>query len=264
MIREERATRAVADALQLKNEQLNFYLESLRKQQADIFRVAPGEPGAGDEMTINEELIKISEVMRNVETNLNRESLALATSLADSFSRTFTDRLVMFMSGDGQVTIQQLAVDIGKTLVTTLIQAIIKEMLISPLQKIIAQWVQGGGGSVGDFSFLGSLWQGIKGFLPFFGHGGMIVPPGAMQKFQHGGVVRGPTLGVLGEEGSEIVARMKPMGSKEKGEQLVQNIYLVDQRPGRLGPDDVVLAIAGDLARGGKTAAAVKNVLRTA
>lgn len=333
VVRGARADREATDALQLKNEQLNFYLESLRKQQTEIFKAAP-DPLAGDEMTIQEEMVQISEVMRNVETNLNRESLAMATSMADSFSRTFTDRLVMFISGDGQITIQQLAADIGKTLVTTLIQAIIKEMLISPLQKIIAQWVNGGSGQASDFSLFGAISDtgrtaslfggsggtggiggafsagsslfGLLGKLPIgpggmaigewaslsstlaqmesglaagagagfssiwssilslfgFAHGGMVVPPGALQKFQHGGVVRGPTMGVIGEEGPEIVARMKPMRPGDEGGDLHQNIYLVDQRPPRLGRNDVLLIIDDDMRRGGKTAKGVENVVR--
>ena len=98
----------------------------------------------------------------------------------------------------------------------------------------------------------------------FFGKGGMVIPRGAMRAFATGGVVRGPTLGVIGEEGPEIVARMKPAGARDSGgEPIMQNIYLVDQRPGRLGPNDVVMIVAGDMAKGGRTAQATKNVVRT-
>ena len=89
------------------------------------------------------------------------------------------------------------------------------------------------------------------------------MPPGALQKFQRGGVVRGPTMGVIGEEGPEIVARMKPMRlGDEGGGDLRQNIYLVDRRPPRLERNDVLLIIEDDMHRGGKTAKGVENVVR--
>ena len=115
----------------------------------------------------------------------------------------------------------------------------------------------------------GGWWESIMKFFGsiggFFGfaHGGMVMPQGALQKFQHGGVVRGPTLGVIGEEGPEIVARMKPMRSGEdNGGDLHQNIYIVDQRPPRLGRNDVLLIVDDDMQRGGRTAKGVKNVVR--
>jgi hypothetical protein len=42
----------------------------------------------------------------------------------------------------------------------------------------------------------------------------------------------------------------------------VQNIYLVDQRPPRLGPNDVVLIVSDNMQHGGAAAKAVKNVVK--
>jgi len=50
--------------------------------------------------------------------------------------------------------------------------------------------------------------------------------------------------------------------SREKPEDIQQQIFLVDQRPPRLGPRDVVLLVADDMERGGKTAKSLSNVIR--
>jgi len=91
------------------------------------------------------------------------------------------------------------------------------------------------------------------------------MPVATLRKFQKGGVVRGPTLGVIGEEGDEIVARMKPARQQDAGwQELKQNIYLVDDRRKvpPLGPRDVIMIVADDMNRGGDTAKTTQNVIK--
>ncbi len=122
----------------------------------------------------------------------------------------------------------------------------------------------GGGGGGGILSTLSS----VLNFLPFFGKGGVIssrglsgIPRGAIKKFQSGGVVNGPTLGVLGEEGPEIVARMKPGGAQDESP-IMQNIILVDERRQNLGPNDVELIVTDSIERGRGVAKSVQNVIK--
>jgi hypothetical protein len=140
-------------------------------------------------------------------------------------------------------------------------------------------------GGAGDFfgkifGGAGDFFKLIGGFLGFGGaaHGGMFVPSqlsnavssGAIKKFRSGGMTRGPVLGVLGEEGPEIVARMKPAGAHDRvagggdggGEGLQQNIFLVDQRRPNLGPNDVEIIIEDSINRGRGVAKSVTNVVR--
>ena len=94
---------------------------------------------------------------------------------------------------------------------------------------------------------------------------GNFMPVATLRKFQKGGVVRGPTLGVIGEEGDEIVARMKPARQQDAGwQELKQNIYLVDDRRKvpPLGPRDVIMIVADDMNRGGDTAKTTQNVIK--
>ncbi len=98
------------------------------------------------------------------------------------------------------------------------------------------------------------------------GPGATTIPSGAIRKFQSGGVVRGPTLGLLGEEGDEIVARMKParvQDTERSEQQIMQNIFLVDQRRQNLGPNDVELIITDGLGRKRGLREAVQNVIRS-
>lgn len=128
------------------------------------------------------------------------------------------------------------------------------------------------GGGFGGFSFGGGGWDWSQiadsldimfaeargGYLP-----GNFVPVGALRKFAAGGMAGGPTLGVIGEEGPEIVARMKPARPGDTGGgNIEQRIFLVDQRPPRIGPRDVVLYVAADMRAGGRAADAVLNVIK--
>ena len=148
---------------------------------------------------------------------------------------------------------------------------------MSSINQIMAMFGEGDGifsKILGVFSQLPKLFQvfewipkifGAIGGIFGFAKGGMVFPKGAIQSFQHGGIVRnGPVLATVAEEGPELVARMKPARKEDKeGEKIEQRIILVDERPrGRLGPNDIVKVISGDMARGGETSNAILHVLR--
>jgi hypothetical protein len=96
--------------------------------------------------------------------------------------------------------------------------------------------------------------------------GGMVVPPGTLYKFARGGMVRnGPIHAIVGEEGPELIARVKPSRpgvDDDHGAPIHQTIILSDQRRPPLGRDDVLLIVHDDMQRGGKTAKGVENILR--
>ena len=131
----------------------------------------------------------------------------------------------------------------------------------------------GGGGSSGGgfFDFIGSLFGGLFGGAA---NGAMIGPAqlgtavssGAIRKFRAGDMVRGPTLGVLGEEGPEIVARMKPAGAHDSGGggggEITQTLWVVDQRRPNLGPNEIELVIEDSMNRGRGVSKAVTNVIK--
>jgi hypothetical protein len=134
--------------------------------------------------------------------------------------------------------------------------------------------VSGGEGGGGFLSLFGGGGEGeiIGENLGGMAHGGMIFPSGTLQRFAQGGYAStGPTVAVVGEEGPELVARMKPgrpgidyktTPDKQDDKPIHQNIYLVDQRPPRLGREDVVMIVHENAERGGKVAQAMKNVIR--
>ena len=159
-----------------------------------------------------------------------------------------------------------------------LIEEITKMAILGPLKGIFASDALSGNKSSGGL--FGGIFKSIFGLIGLgglFGGGsdiairgdakggylpGNFIPVGPLRKFAAGGMASGPTLGVIGEEGPEIVARMKPARAGDMGGDIKQNIYLVDARPPRLGPKDVVLYIAADMRSGGKTADAVQNVIK--
>lgn len=137
--------------------------------------------------------------------------------------------------------------------------------------------LSGTGGS-GIMDGIGSFFKLIGSFFGFGGaaDGAMVFPSqlsnavssGAIRKFRSGGMTRGPVLGVIGEEGPEIVARMKPAGAHDRaagggdGDGVQQNIFLVDQRRQNLGPNDVELIIEDSIERGRGVQKAVRNVIK--
>lgn len=114
------------------------------------------------------------------------------------------------------------------------------------------------------------------GGLEFAAHGGIFTDSGigrmsANQRspymFARGGMVtRGPVMGVVGEEGDEIVARMLPMGAGNlnrtmggRSDNELQervNIVLVDQRSKVPTEADIVMVIEKDMNSNGRVAKA--------
>ena len=116
-----------------------------------------------------------------------------------------------------------------------------------------------GGGIGSALGMITDLLPGDSGFA----HGGYIIPRHAMRAFSSGGIVRnGPMIGMVCEEGPELVARMKPAGTSRDDDGIEQTIYIVDQRPKSLGRNDVVGIVSGDMERGGRSARAIHHVLK--
>ena len=137
----------------------------------------------------------------------------------------------------------------------------------------------GGGASGGGFlGALGGLFGGGGGGgnvpdpthlfpdVSLFGRGGLVVPKGFIRPFQHGGVVTGPTLGVIGEEGPEIVARMKPARSRADANEepkvnVVINGDITPRRPD-MSPKEVIQIVVNDGMRGGKISNMTSTIMR--
>ena len=106
------------------------------------------------------------------------------------------------------------------------------------------------------------------GPLPAFARGGMIGQMGLnsipIQKLKTGRTIGGPIAGVFGEEGSELVARIKPNkgGDDKTSEPIIQNVYLVDQRRPNLGPRDIELVVEDSARRGGPVSKGIQNVIK--
>ena len=201
---------------------------------------------------------------------LTQKAHEAAEEAAEDYAKTFADRLVSAMEGE-KMDIQGIFRSIGRVAMVGLIEEITKMAILGPLKELFASDALTGGKaskgglfggifkSIGTLFGLGSLFGAGRGaMLP-----GNFVPIGPLRKFATGGTASGPTLGVIGEEGPEIVARMKPARPGEGGgENITQNIYLVDGRPPRLGPRDVVLYITKDMFEGGRSAEAVQNIIK--
>jgi len=204
-----------------------------------------------------EALVQIEKIADEHGEAMKKKAKATAEEMADSF----VDDFLQVMEG-GTFKIENFFANLGRTIVTQFLRKSLSEMLVNPIFEFlkIGGDVSGKGGSI--FDIFGSITKLFTG-----AHGGMLpgnfVPIGPLRKFATGGMAGGPTLGVIGEEGPEIVARMKPARPGDMGGgDITQNIYLVDSRPPRLGPRDIVLYIAADMRAGGKTADAVQNVIK--
>lgn len=218
-----------------------------------------------------------------------------AEDMADTLAGDFVDRFIDLMEGK-KMDLSTFLRDLGRTMVSQILQGMLAQMLVSPLEDILMgpdrkQATRGGTAGIllqGAQSLLSLFglanlfggpsvevsrstrpgssardipsWYAKGGYLP-----GNFVPVAALRKFQKGGVARGPTMGIIGEEGDEIVARMKPARQQDAGwQELRQNIYLVDDRRKvpPLGPRDVIMIVADDMNRGGDTAKTTQNVIK--
>ncbi len=109
--------------------------------------------------------------------------------------------------------------------------------------------------------------------IPEFAKGGIILNDKTVHRFATGGrVMGGPVLGVVGEEGDELIARMLPasggggsrlgpMDSEAYGPRE-QHIHIWDQRPKGVNPQDVITITADNLDRGGVLHQRVHNVIK--
>jgi hypothetical protein len=103
-----------------------------------------------------------------------------------------------------------------------------------------------------------------------FAHGGYVVPNSLIRPFQRGGMVtRGPVVGMVGEEGPELVARMKPAGAGDNwmgggGGQVAQVIINgnIAPNPPGLNESDVIQIVYKDAYNGGKTSKAMTNIIK--
>jgi len=109
-----------------------------------------------------------------------------------------------------------------------------------------------------------------------FGKGGIVfhrpglrLPPSSIPRLAGGGrIVGGPVNAIVGEEGDELVARMKPARSQDTNDETKFNIIIQGDILPREGvglqPKDVVLVVADDMQRMGKTGKAAINVVKQA
>ena len=214
-------------------------------------------------------------------------------------ARTLSQGIMAAIEG-GKKGLLDFAARTGRRIAESLMEGMIEALVISPLktqlQQAMAALFQstvGGKGGTGfnipgllskGLGLLGGFFGGGGGITPFeagaglefmgFARGGMVVPRYGMpelnlpqlRRFQSGGVVEGPTLGVIGEEGPEIVARMKPAGSRDAGQPKVTVVINGDITPRRpdMRPEDVIKVVANDAERGGDVGRAMQNVIRRA
>lgn len=142
-----------------------------------------------------------------------------------------------------------------------------------------------GGGGLGFLGMFGSLFSmgGSSGAgAAAMGRGGMVIPSGIMlpayagnnltipkafmRPFQSGGTTRGPVLGVIGEEGPEIVARMKPARAMEEEKPkgtttVIINGDITPKKP-EMKPEDVIQIIENDGINGGRISKMTTTVIK--
>ena len=229
----------------------------------------------------------------------------LAQSLSDVFvqgiDKSF-DALFDTSKNFGE-RMQSLFAGIGEDMVKQLLHAIITAPLKSTLDTLIKSLSnpdEEGGGLGGLFSGIGGLFGKLFGaigrlfgaptpaahgqfFLPpnhafahgglvlppnhAFAHGGYVVPDNLLRPFQHGGLVtRGPVMGIVGEAGGEVVAKLKPSGADDwPSGQPVVNVHIagdVIPKDPQMKPQDVITVSFADMDRGGKLSKAVVNIIK--
>ena len=83
-------------------------------------------------------------------------------------------------------------------------------------------------------------------------------------------MTRGPVLGLIGEEGPEVVSRILPAGERErlmlgggKREAPIINVHgdITPRRPD-MKPEDIITVSYNDINRGGQLSRAVVNILK--
>jgi len=95
-------------------------------------------------------------------------------------------------------------------------------------------------------------------------NGMLTLPKGVLRPFASGGIVTQPTVGLIGEEGNEIVARMKPAGQRRDNQPNVQvqiNGDITPRRPD-MKPEDIIKIIVDNGERKGAVGEMVNNWIR--
>lgn len=150
--------------------------------------------------------------------------------------------------------------------------------LANALRTATASTGTSGGSGLGGLIGLlsgGGDWSGATtggGFdawdMGGFAKGGIVVPRGFVKPFQQGGVVRGPVIGMIGEEGPEIVARMKPAraqdyASEQPKVQVIIEGDIIPRRP-EMTPDDVIRIVTsnGTRTRDSGIGGMVRNIIK--
>ena len=210
---------------------------------------------------IKQALIESPTIGERIREVLEPEAASAADRFVDIFMQTMEGR---------KFDLSAIMAGIGRTIVIDFLKAFGTQMAISsgfitggkPLGARAALSLLGlfGFGGGGGFRITGE-----EGFTAGRGAylSGNFMPVGTLRKFQSGGVARGPTLGVIGEEGPEIVARMKPGGAEDFGGRVSVIVTVqgdIIPRQPNMRPQDVILVVADDMERGGKTARASINL----
>ena len=282
--------RTLRDIDALERERLETQIKQ-KEQQLEQLRLAGKEKLAESEVA-EAELTALKTRRGITGTKELFEQLDIrkqAEQMADTLADDFVDRFLQMMEGK-EGSIREFFSGLGRTIVSQILQGILAQQLIMPIEEALLgmagperrRAMRGGlGGLLGGFGRLfglGGLFGGAGGFgaggfgaaglgtgdFPL-GKGGYLpgnfMPVATLRRFQTGGVASRPTLGLIGEEGPEIVARMKPGRAGDFSGGVTVNIMgdIVPRQP-NMRPQDVILVIADDMERGGKTARTAINL----
>ena len=256
-----------------QKQELTDLVEKWREKAPEIADEYEKALARVDEVTAE----KISKIKTKVDREIER--------IGHSAGSRLTEGILQGME-TGRFDLQEFFADTGRQIVQALLNAAIQALLIDPLvgqfKKLLGGLGggitgDGGGGALGFLGGLGSIGK-LFGFakggiilprgmpIPAFAHGGIVlpqsVPVGAIRKFQQGGIVRGPTLGLLGEEGPEAIIPLKRTGGERREETMTQNIFIVDQRRPNLAPGDVELIMQDSLDRRRGPGRSVENIIK--
>ncbi len=285
--RTKRSSREFRDAfLSDRDKEVARIMDWREDTEAELLKLIEKWRGIAPELTkiYAQQLEQLPTITKDKLEKVENEAQKTTERIGRRAGETLADGIIDAMEGR-KFDIADFFADIGRQIIQALLNAAIQALIIDPLVKnlkdLLATTTGPGGGGGKSFlgqagGFLGAI--GSIGNLFGFAKGGVVlsgagpqqafadIPPTALRRFQNGGIVRGPTLGVIGEEGDEIVARMKPARNgdmERKEEPITQNIFLVDQRRPNLERNDVELIITDGLGRKRGLREAVQNIIRS-
>lgn len=273
---------APAEKILAKARELDAVEKQILKAQIDQLEALAAQLEAQGKLNEAAEARAKAEALRTT----GGAAISKAQREAEKIGGTIADGIITGLKGGKQGILEFMA-SLGEDMARKLLKDFFAGLLLGKgaggagggLTDLLGQlgdiWKLIFGGFGGMFPSNPGIGSGLDKLLPFgslaslgigafgFKHGGMVIPQGAMRAFQHGGVVRGPTVGVIGEEGPEIVARMKPArAGMDSDKPIQQNIFIVDQRRPSLGPNEVELVISDSIERGRAVGRAVVNTLK--